>query len=206
MLTNTFSMAGLGSAFSAISPWLSVAGAVQGAIGSYYSAKSQQYQLQSQASSLQFQQSLSSINARQAEMQAQSILQAGQQQAAQYGLRAGQAKGAARASMAARGGALSEGSNVELMASQDYAKEMDLLTINANAIRAAEAARAQGVNYGIQGAMQGISAENAARSAGSISPFMAAGTSLLGSATAIGGQWFRDRRLEALAARVKGAE
>lgn len=193
---------GLGSAFSKMSPWLAVAGAVQSAIGSYYQAKSAQIQAKSQASTLQFQQDISQLNARQAEFQAQNILLAGERQAGQYTMRAGQLKGSTRASLAARGGVLSEGSNLEVMASQDLAKEIDTLTINANTVRAAEAARLQKTNYMNQALMQGVSAQNALASAESINPFMSAATSLLGSATSIGGQWFRDRKLDAIASRL----
>lgn len=195
-------MSSLGSAFTKMSPWMAVAGAVQSAIGSYYQVKSQKLQIESQASSLQFQQSLSEINARQAEFQAQNILLAGERQAGQYTMQAGQRMGSTRAALAARGGVLSEGSNLEVMASQELAKEIDTLTINANTVRAAEAARTQRVNYMNQSLMQGVSAANMLASGSSISPFTSAATSLLGSATSIGGQWFRDRRLDAIASRL----
>lgn len=193
-------MSNAGAAFSKMGPWMAIAGAVQSAIGSYYSAKSQQYQLESQASTLRFQKSMSELNARAAEMQAQTLMMAGQRQLGAYTMRAGQQRGATRAALAARGGALGEGSNLEAQASQELVKEIDTLTINANTVRAAEAARMQQVNLQNQALLQGTSAANVQAAASTINPFASAFTSLLGSATNVGGQWLRDRELMRLLA------
>lgn len=196
-----FSGAEIASAFNKVSPMLGIMGAVNSAIGSYYQAKSQQYQLQSQALSAEFQKSMSQINARQAEYQAQSLLQVGERQIGQLTMRYGKAKGARRASVAASGVSLGVGSAAEVEASQDIAKEIDVLTINANAVRAAEEARLRGVGFQNQALLQGVSAQNLAASAGTISPFGAAGTSLLGSAASLGSSMFNQRRVSELLAR-----
>lgn len=187
-----------GSAFMKMSPWLAAAGAVQGAISAYYQAKSEQMQLKSKALTFEHQQFMSQLNARQAEYQAQNILLAGERQIGQYTMRAGQAKAGAKASMAARGGVLGEGSNLEMLASMDYAKEVDMLTINANTVRAAAAARTQRVNYENQALMEGVSAANLRASASTISPTTSAFTSLLSGATSVGSAWYQNKIAAAL--------
>lgn len=203
--------------------WTAMFGAIGSAVGSYYQAKTMQYQLNAQSSALKyqtasqgatlkFQQEVSGLNARQAEFQAQRILEAGERAVGISTMRYGKAKGQARASMAARGIQLGVGSAAEIEATTDLMKEIDSLTISANAVRAAEAARTQSVNYQTQsllqgtqaetlGLTQGVTAENLARSAGTISPFSAVSTSLLGSASSIATTLYRDKILErALAA------
>lgn len=179
-----------------------IGGAVTGAIGSYYAAESQKAQLQSQASSMRFQSEISQLNAVQAEFTAQQIMRAGQQRQGQIGLRAGKIKSSQRASMAARGIDLGVGSAVETIATTDLMKEIDMLTVNADTVRSAESARLQRQNYLTASAMQDVSASNLAGSASTISPFMAAGTSILGSAGSVANAWFQDRKLAAIANRL----
>jgi hypothetical protein len=197
--SNVFGMSP--SQLSSAGAMVSVVGAVNSAIGTYYAAKAQQYQLKSQALTLDYQKSLSQINARQSEFQAQSLLQAGERQAGQLTMRYGKAKGARRASTAAAGISMGVGSAAEVEASQDIAKETDVMTINANAVRASEEARMRGVGYSSQALMQGVSAQNLYGSADTISPFGSATSSLMGSATSIAGSYFKDKRLESLLAR-----
>lgn len=183
--------------------WTSILGSVNSAIGGYYQAKSMQYQLKSQASTLRFQQEVSGINARQAEFQAQRTIEAGQRAIGVSTMRYGKAKGQARAAMAGRGIQMGVGSAAEVEATTDIMKEIDSLTINANAVRQAEAARTQAVNFQTQALMQGVSAQNLSTSAGTISPFSAMTTSLLGSASSIAGTMYRDKLLERLLAKSK---
>lgn len=186
----------LANAFNKAGPWMAVLGAVNSAVGSFYAAKTAQYQAKSQALNLQFQADMAKSNARQAEYQAQQILFAGERQVGQYTMRAGQVKASAQASLAARGIQAGVGSAKEVVASLDLMKETDALTINANAVRAAEAARTQKQNYLMQATMAGVSAENMMASAQTISPIGAGFTSLLGSASSIGQTWASNRRLE----------
>jgi hypothetical protein len=179
-----------------------VGGAIQGAIGSYFNAKSQQLQLESQASSLEFQADMSRLNAVQAEFTAQQIMRAGNLKQGQVSLRAGKIKSSQRASMAARGIDLGVGSAVETIATTDLMKEIDMLTVNAETVRSAEAARLQRQNYLTQGALQDVSASNLSASASTISPGMAATTSLLGSAGSVATAWYQDRKLAAMAAKL----
>lgn len=161
---------------------LAVAGLVTQAIGSFYSAKSQQFQLESDALSLDFQQSISNLNARASERDAAAILEAGRQRKALVTLRFGQIRGQQRASTAARGIAGGVGSAAEVAASTELAKDLDAFTIDANAFRQASAARLQAVNQRNRAELLGVSARNLRRSAGAIIPGLSAATTLLGGA------------------------
>jgi hypothetical protein len=92
-----------------------IGGALSSAIGSYYSA-------QSQKNNLRFQSDIAGINARIAELGAQSALNQGQQQVGALTLKAGQIKSSQRAAMAANGIDLGEGNAAEVQASTDIMK------------------------------------------------------------------------------------
>ena len=182
----------LGSMMPALGPAglaLSIIGAGASAIGSFYEAKSAQYKLKSEALDLEYQQAVSNMNARAAEVQAQQILEAGQKQIGQYTMRAGAEKASQEASLAARGIQAGVGSAAEQVASSDIIKEIDTMTINVNAVRAANAARMQATNYRNQAAFAGMNARNARSSARTINPGASVMTSLLGSASQVAGQW-----------------
>jgi hypothetical protein len=135
----------------------------------------------SAASSYAFRSDMAAINARSAENEAQSILEAGKSQVQQYTMRAGQEKASTTARTAAHGVALGVGSTRDVAASQDVVKDIDMMTINSNATRAALAARTQATNYKNESLLDNVSSQNMLRSSRSISPFDAAGfTSLLG--------------------------
>lgn len=174
---------------------LQIAGALQGAVGSFYAAKSQSYQMKAQAKNLEFQQTMSNINARMAEDEAQSIMQAGEREIGQYTMRAGQAKASQQVAQAAGGVESGVGSAAETMASMEYVKQVDTLTINSNRVRAAAAARAQAANYRTQGLLQGVSAQNLYRSARSNQPWTGISGSLLGSAGSVAANWAQAERI-----------
>ena len=192
----------MAQAFKTYGPVIAISGAIGQIASAYYAAKTQQYQLDSQALSLEFQKDIAGINARQAEFTAQGILRAGQQQSGAMTLKYGKAKGAQRAAMAANGGVIGEGSNAEIEATNELMKEIDANTINANTVRQAENARNQSQNYKTQAAMYGVSANNARTSSESISPYLAASTTFLNSATSIASTLYRDKQLDKLLARV----
>lgn len=181
---------------STMGTFLSVMGGINSAIGSFYAAKSQQYQFKSQALNDQFQSDMASINSRQAEYSAESTLEAGKNQVSQYTLAAGQQKAAATASMASRGIVLGQGSAQDVAASMDLVKNIDMLTINANAVRSAEAQRMQAVNFKNESLLANTSAANATMSAKSISPLASMTTSLLGSASSLAQQWNNQERMK----------
>ena len=167
----------------------SILGGVNSAIGSYFAAKSAQYQERSQASSYAFQADMASLNASRAEITAQSIQEAGKNQVASYTMQAGAQKASATASMAARGIALGVGSAATVAASMDVQKDLNVLAINSNTTRRAWAARMQGTDYANQALMARTNAANALDSANSITPVFGAANTLLGSAAHLAGQW-----------------
>ena len=157
-----------------------IGGSVSGAVGSYYSAKSQ-------ASSLKFQSDIAGINARIAELGAQQELYRGQQQVGALTMKAGQVKSSQRASMAANGIDLGEGNAAEIQASTDIMKEVDKNTIEANAVRSAWGYRTQSTNYQNEALIRSATAD-------SINPFASAATSMLGSAGSVASTWYNYQR------------
>lgn len=164
-------------------------GAISSAIGGFYAAKTAQYEAKSAASNYQFQSDMDALNARSAEADAQSILEAGKSDIMRYTLQAGQNKASVTAHTAASGVVLGVGSAKEVAASQDVVKDIDVMTINSNATRAAWAKRVQATNYKNRSMLENVSSQNSLRTARSISPWMSATGSLLGSASRIGTQW-----------------
>ena len=181
---------GGGGAMSNIGVGMAIMGMIQSGIGTFYAAKSNKNQLKSQAMTFDYQKQMSALNARAMEDTAQQILRAGEQDIGRLTLRAGQVKGSARASQAARGGQIGTGSNAEELASLELMKQTDALTINSNTVRAAWAARTQAQNYEAQAAMAGVSAFGATSAASQINPYMQAGTNLLSSGGNVAAAWY----------------
>lgn len=175
----------------------SIGGIAVQAAGAYYAAKSQQYQLRSQALDLEFQATIAGLNARAAEGDAQSALEAGKREAGRIGLQYRQVKEAARTRTAAGGIQAGVGSAAEEQASIAYAKEADQITISSNAVRAANASRMAAVGQRNNQRMAMVGARNARRAAGSISPWLAAGSSLIGGAGDVSSRWAQDARWSA---------
>jgi len=153
-----------------------IGGAVSGAIGSYYSTNAQKTALEGQAE-------LAKINARIAELGAQSVISQGQQQVGALTLKASQVKGGQRAAMAANGIDLGVGSAAEIQASTDIMKEIDANTITANAVRSAWGYKTQGVNMQNDALMRQAAA-------GSLNPAGSVASSLIGSAGSVAGSWY----------------
>lgn len=189
---------GFAQSMETLGPIVSIFGAVNGAIGSFYAAQNQQNQLRMQAQNQAFSAEMGRINQRAARYTAAQLNEAGQQQAGAYTMRAGQARAGARAAMAGRGIQLGTGSAREVIGSMDIVKEIDRLSMSAANVRAQEAAKLQAFNIGTQALMSDISAQNLRASANTIYPGLALGTSLLGSAADIGGMWARNKRIEEL--------
>lgn len=152
------------------------AGAATSAIGAYSSAKSQQISLRGAAD-------IADINAQQAELAGQQELLRGNALVAATTARAGQIKGSQRASMAKNGIDLSDGNAAEVLASTDIMKETDVNTITANAVRSAWGQRIQSTNFKNEALTKRAGAD-------SISPMLAATTSLLGSSSQVASSWY----------------
>ncbi len=178
------------SAMGNIGVGMAIMGMIQSGIGTFYAAKSNKNQLKSQAMTFDYQKQMSALNARAMEESAQQILRSGEFDIGRLTLRAGQVKGSARASQAARGGQIGTGSNAEELASLELMKQTDALTINSNTVRAAWAARTQAQNYEAQAAMAGVSAFGANSAASQINPWMQAGTNLLSSGGNVASAWY----------------
>lgn len=183
---------------------LTVMGGINSAIGSYFAAESARYQDRSQALTLDYQADMAAINARSSEYAAQSKLEAGKSQIANLTMAAGQAKASATATMAAHGIRLGVGSAADISASQDIVKDINMYTIDADATRAAAQDRTQATNYSNQSLMDRTSAENARRSADSVSPFSAVTTSLLTSASSVAQQWNTNQQTKMMFAYYNG--
>lgn len=168
---------------------MSIGGFLTQAVGAYYAAESQRYTLKSQAMDLKYRASMASLNARAAEEDAVLAISAGQQQAGRVGLQYRQVKSSMQASAAARGLQLGVGSQAEGAASVEYAKEVDMIAINANAVRAANAARARAVGMRNEARMSAASARGLEMQRGAISPGMSAGASLLAGAGTVARDW-----------------
>lgn len=175
-----FDMSSMGS-FSLISQG---AGMLSSAIGSYYSGEAQ-------ASSLKYQAALAGINARMSELSAQSALDQGNKEIASMTMRAGQVKGAQRASLAANGVDLGTGSAAEVQTSTELIKEIDKNTIAANAVRSAWGYRTQATNY------QNDAASKTA-AASSVSGFGSAVASMISGAGQVAGSWYSLNKAGAL--------
>ncbi|WP_089374927.1 hypothetical protein [Methylobacillus rhizosphaerae] len=163
---------------------LQAGGAAASGIGSFFSAKTQQSNLDTQAI-------LAETNARLAERTAQSAINQGQKQVGALTLKAGQLKGAQRARIAANGVDLGVGSAAELQASTDIMKDIDKNTIETNAIQSAWGYRSQAINYELQ-------ANTLRSSADAISPWGAGASSLLGSAGTVASSWYQMKKSGAL--------
>jgi hypothetical protein len=142
----------------------------------------------------QFESELSQRNARLAEEQAYAMILAGRQQASNLTLQYGQEQAAVRASTAARGVQLGSGSAAEIQASLEFAKRLDAITTNVNAVRAAASARIGAVNERNRSIMLGASAYNLRTSGRSINPALAGASSLLGSASRVADNYLVSRR------------
>lgn len=154
----------------------SIATAGMGALGAYNQARAQQGMARYNAA-------VADNNAQMAEWQAQDALRRGDEEAAAVRRQADQLKGSQRATMAAKGLDLAEGTAAELQDQTDFFGLIDQNTARGNAQREAWAARQQGQNFRSEAAMQRTTASN-------ISPGMAVATSLLGSAGSVSDRWY----------------
>jgi hypothetical protein len=162
-----------------------VAGALLSSIGAFYGVQSQRYQLRSRSLSLLFQASTAGLNAQVAEIDAAAILEAGKFEKGLSTLRFGQIKATSATQQAAAGVQAGVGSAGEVQASIELAKDIDSLTIERNAVRAAGAARLRAVNFRNQAALARVSAANVRRFSSTLSPGLAGLTSLIGGSSQV---------------------
>jgi len=148
------------------------------AAGLAFSAFSSYNQAQGQKEAAEYQASVARNNAQIAEWQAQDAIRRGEDEETRQRMRTAQLKGTQRASMAANGIDISEGSAAQIQADTDWMGEQDALTIRDNAKRTAWGWRSQGAQSTADANMYKAKAD-------STSPWAAAAGSLLGNAGAL---------------------
>lgn len=188
------SLAGSQAAAGTASPWfsmasvndfgtaLSFAGIGMQAIGAFYDMQANKDQLKARAEQNRHEGSLAAISARNAELEAQAILEQGEVAVGLRTLQTGQEKGAAIARQGASGITAGVGSGGDELAAIQFASDVDVYNLGINKVRAAGAARAGRVNSENRARAAAVSANNARRSAASLSPALAGGISLIGNA------------------------
>lgn len=147
---------------------LSGFGGIVGAVGAYQSARAQKARLQYEAN-------IADANASLAEDNSRLALVIGQKQQYAHELKTNQVFGSQRASMAANGVDLGQGSANEVLASTKFMSGVDSMTIADNAAQQSKVLGVEADNYR-------MSAKMARDASDSINPNMAAGSSLLGGA------------------------
>lgn len=151
-------------------------GAIFAMLGAYQSAQGQKANLRGQAA-------IADINATTAERSAQAALMAGQHEEQRSMLATANLKSTQKVGFAAGGIDLGEGSAARTLTSTDVMGEIDKNTIAANAVRSAWGYRTQATSFENEAMMKRSGAD-------SISPAMAAGTSLLNSAGSVAQNWY----------------
>lgn len=235
------------SAIGGVGIMLQAGGAIESSIGAYQSGVTNRTNYQLQGLSDQLNQQLSAMNAVRSGINAKSLLldaqasdlnswvaqqnaamsergaefelQKGNMQQGQVSLKAGQLQSSQRASMAANGIDLSEGSGAEVQASTEMMKQMDMDTIASNAVRSAWGYRQQAVNDNIaslnaqmqaanyrtaagnqalnaisetmQSNVYGINASVNYSASDSVSPTSLAVTNLMSGAGQVASSWYR---------------
>lgn len=172
-----------GSLSSIFGTLLSSFGAGMSATAAYTQARNQQSALSAQAQ-------VEANNATLDLWQSEDALTRGQTSASIQELKGGQVKGAQRAALAANGVDLAGGSAQNVMNTAEFVNGVDVAAIQSNAAREAWGYRAQAG----QALQRAVAAKGAA---GSISPWLSSGTSLLTSATSVAAKWYSANRVGA---------
>ena len=157
----------------------SIASTFQGMVAGYYRAETEKFKYKSMALGYEHKKDMAKINSRMLERQAQQVGRAYNRQIMIKTMQAGQRKGKATASAAARGGSLGYGSTANLFASDEIMKEIDKITMNTNKVQAMNEARMRKVNMDIRGTMLGVSQAGALANASTVSPFLNMSSTLL---------------------------
>lgn len=152
-------------------------GLVSGAYGAYEKSRSDK-------AAYEYQAAVSRNNATTSEWQARDAITRGQKAEQQQRLKAAALKGTQRASMAARGLALDEGSPANILADTEFMGEQDALTIRDNASREAWGFRNQARNYTSDATLLSYRADQE-------DPIAAAKNSLLSGAGAVAESWYK---------------
>jgi hypothetical protein len=151
-------------------------GAGASAYGAYTKAKGEK-------AAYNYQAQIAENNRQMATWQAEDAITRGQTAAARLQLKTAQLKGTQRASLAARGLDLGEGSPLNILTDTDFMGAIDANTLTDNAAKEAWAFRQQASNYGSNAELLRMRADN-------VSPLMDAGTTLLTGAGKVASTWY----------------
>lgn len=144
-------------------------------------------QASSQKSALRYDARIADMNALLAEQRAQVALEQGRFQVNQVRREGAQIKGSQRAQMAASGVDLTYGTPAAVISSTEMLTELDVQQAEINAVREAWGYRRQATDYQNE-------ARSARATAKGINPLLAAGTSLLGSATSAASGYYNMKK------------
>tara|TARA_B100002019_G_scaffold120941_1_gene103884 strand:- start:14671 stop:15228 length:558 start_codon:yes stop_codon:yes gene_type:complete len=154
-------------------------GLVGGLIGNIFAADEKKYKLRSQALEFEHRSTMARLNAKALDRQSQHVKKQYDKQMMIKSMQYGQAFGKDTASFAARGGAIGYGSTRDVQVSKEVMKEIDLLTMNVNKVKAAGNIKMQGVDQSINAELYGVSAGNMFASANMVSPWMNMSSTLM---------------------------
>lgn len=154
-----------------------------GLLGSAVSAVGSYQQAQGQKASMKYNAAVADANAKTAEFAAQDAKDRAELRAVMVGRKVADVRGRQRAAIGANGMDLSFGNAQDIQDATNYYGLEDQRTERDSGEREAYSLRSQSANFSNEAAM------NRAK-AGSISPFGAAATSLLGSATSVASKWY----------------
>lgn len=127
----------------------SIGAAIGAAVSAFIGAKAQSYVLEKQAE-------INRLNQGRAQMGYESALRAGESQISKVTREAGAVKARQRASMAANGVSLGEGSAAELTATTEINKKLDVRTIQENALANSWGYSTKATQYGMLAQAQGM--------------------------------------------------
>lgn len=156
---------------------LSAASSALSAVGAYNQAKATKQ-------SMEYQSQVANRNATLAEYAAQDAEARGQTELQRARRANDQLRGTQRATMAARGLDLSEGSPLALLDDTEYFGALDQTTIKDNTSKEAWRVRSQGQNYAANSAAYSTAA-------GNINPGMSLASSLITSSASVADKWFK---------------
>lgn len=151
-------------------------GAGYSAVGAYNKSKADK-------AAYEYQAKVQENNATLAGWQAEDAITRGQVSESNQRMKTAQLKSTQRASLAARGVALDEGSPLDILTTTDVMGERDALTVRDNAAREAWALREQGKGYTSNASLLSARAD-------SENPLMAGAGTLLTGAGSVAKQWY----------------
>jgi len=169
---------------------MSTVGMASSVAGTLLSASGASSQAASQRNSYDYQASVAASNARVAQLQASDAIRNGQTAEETQRLKTGALMGTQRATLAANGVDLGEGNANDILATTKYMGDRDAAQIHYNAALTAWGYKSQQGNYL-------ANAEQLKSMSDSVSPLMAAGTSLLTGATGVASNWYRLQKVGA---------